>query len=98
MSDVLVSARITEAKKSAAKDILSSIGATTSDLINTAFDYLLENKELPRTKDAKQPTRADFEQFVAESTLPIEWGPDAPDGDYRELLRQEKRDAYESLA
>lgn len=98
MSDVLVSARITEAKKSAAKDILSSMGATTSDLINTAFDYLLENKELPRTKDAKQPMRADFEQFVAESTLPIEWGPDAPDGDYRELLRQEKRDAYESLA
>ena len=98
MSDVLVSARITEAKKSAAKDILSSMGATTSDLINTAFDYLLETKELPRTKNADRPTRAAFEQFVAESTLPIEWGPDAPDGDYRKLLRQEKRNAYESLA
>ena len=38
---VLVSARVPQAKKDASKGVLASLGANTSDLINSAFDYLL---------------------------------------------------------
>ena len=43
---VLVSARVPQAKKDASKGVLASLGANTSDLINSAFDYLLERREL----------------------------------------------------
>lgn len=98
MADVLVSARIAQVKKDAAKGVLASLGSTTSDLINSAFDYVLERRELPCAADAEHPTMAEFQRFLDESTLPIDWGSDAPDGDYRKLLRQGKQDAYESLA
>ncbi len=98
MADVLVSARVAQAKKDAAKGILASLDSTTSDLINSAFDYVLEKKELPQADTPRRPTMAEFEHYVEESTLPINWGADAPDGDYRKLLHQGKRDAYESLA
>ena len=98
MADVLVSARVAQAKKDAAKGILASLGSTTSDLINSAFDYLLEEKALPQTRDPQRPSKADFERYLEESTLPVDWGADVPDGDYRRLVRQGKQGAYESLA
>lgn len=97
MADVLVSARVTQAKKDAAKSVLTSLGSTTSDLINSAFDYVLEKKELPQATVAQRPSKTEFERYLEESTLPIDWGDDAPDGNYRKLLRERKGSAYESL-
>lgn len=54
-SDVLVSARISKGKKDAARKILSSLGFTTSDLINSAFDYVLKHQELPDQKNTEPP-------------------------------------------
>lgn len=97
-SDVLVSARISQGKKDAAKSVLESLGSTTSDLINSAFDYLLENKELPQSAAPKRPTKAEVKKFLASSSYPVDWGDDAADGDYKKLLHEGKREAYESLA
>lgn len=97
-TDVLVSARITQGKKDAAKDVLASIGASTTDLINSAFDYVLENKKLPIASERVRPTLDEFRQFVASSSFPVDWGDDVPDGDYRALVREGKRRDYESLA
>lgn len=97
-SDVLVSARIAQGKKDAAKGVLESLGSTTSDLINSAFDYVLENKELPKATAKKKPTKADVKRFLEASSYPVEWGGDAADGDYKKMIREGKREAYESLA
>lgn len=74
-SDVLVSARVTQAKKDASKKILDSLGATTSDLINQAFDYVIETKKLPDpTGDQNdRPDRKDITNFISESSLSINW-------------------------
>lgn len=45
---VLVSARVPQAKKDASKGVLASLGVNTSDLINSAFDYLLERRSCRR--------------------------------------------------
>ena len=57
---VLVSARVPQAKKDASKGVLASLGANTSDLINSAFDYLLERRELPTTAPASRPSWMPF--------------------------------------
>lgn len=53
---VLVSARVPQAKKDASKGVLASLGANTSDLINSAFDYLLERRELPTAAPPSRPS------------------------------------------
>lgn len=45
--DTTVSARIPVAVKERASDILREIGATPSQLINAAYEYLLANHQLP---------------------------------------------------
>lgn len=96
--NILVSARVPQGKKDASKSILLSLGANTSDLINSAFDYLLEKHALPMTEAPLRPTTEDVESFIADSTLDIDWGEDFTDGDYRSLVRDGKRARYESLA
>ena len=95
---VLVSARVPQAKKDASKGVLASLGANTSDLINSAFDYLLERRELPTTAPASRPSREELDAFLAASTLDVDWRGEAPDGDYRSLVRDGKRGRDESLA
>ena len=95
---VLVSARVPQAKKDASKGVLASLGANTSDLINSAFDYLLERRELPTTAPSSRPSREELDAFLAASTLDVDWRGEAPAGDYRVLVRDGKRGRYESLA
>ena len=97
MQDTLVSARMPAAKKERARGILDSIGATTSDLINSAFDYVIANNQLPATAaSAERPSEQDFEQFVAETTFKIDW-PEGTD-DYKQLIKEMRLTDYESLA
>ncbi|MEC4176949.1 hypothetical protein VIN30_10865 [Adlercreutzia sp. R7] len=96
--NVLVSARVPQVKKDASKSVLASLGANTSDLINSAFDYLLERRELPTAVAAPRPSREELGAFLAASTLDVDWGGEASDGDYRALVRGGKRERYESLA
>ena len=98
MESSLVNARVPNAKREIGAGILESLGATTSELINGAYDYLIEYRRLPgkaAQSDARSPEA--FARFAEESTCAIEWGADAGDVDYREILRSGKRAEYESL-
>lgn len=98
MSNTLVSARVSQTKKDAAVGVLASLGATTSDLINMAFDYVLAEKHLPIAMPKNIPGKDDFTAFVSASSLAIDWGDDAQGGDYKALIAQERAADYESLA
>ena len=98
MDGTLVSARMSSAKKEAGAAILSSMGATASDLINAAYDYVLATKELPSAIGHERERRRGFESFVSASTIAVDWRDDAPDGDYKSLMRDRRAREYESLA
>lgn len=98
MNNSLVSARVSMAKREAAQGPLAALGATTSDLINSAFDYLLATKELPRAEASSSRSTEDFARFMEESTFAVPWDATAEDGDYRALIAEGRRADYESLA
>ncbi len=98
MESALVSARVPRAKREAAATLLESLGATTSELVNSAFDYLIENRRLPVSESAPSRDMAAFSAFVGEGTLDIDWGPDAEFLDYKAIIREGRRAEYESLA
>ena len=95
MENCLVSARIPSAKKDAVQSVLKSMGSSTTELINGAFDYLLEQREIPRAHPVARDD-AGLAVFLAECQLDIPW----PEGDidYKQLIREGKRERYESLA
>lgn len=97
MDNTLVSARLPRAKKERGCSVLADIGATTSDLINKAFDYVIANGELPNAEKTTAPTTEDFAAFVQASTLEVDW-PDDFGGDYKELEARLRRAEYEALA
>lgn len=97
MDNTLVSARLSRAKKERGCGVLAEIGATTSDLINRAFDYVIANGELPGEEKTTTPSAEDFAAFVKESTLEVNW-PESFDGDYRELQSHLRMADYEALA
>lgn len=96
MDNTLVSARVPRAKKERAGSVLTSMGATISDLINSAFDYVIETNELPCAKTAADVT-GDFASFVEATTLDINW-PAGFDGDYKTLMANVRIEDYEALA
>jgi hypothetical protein len=100
MDGTLVSARVSKAKKDAGVSVLDSIGASTTELINCAFDYVLEHKALPGVGAAGSLSKEDaisgFGDFVAKSTISVDWA-GAP-CDYKEIIREGKAADYESLA
>ena len=96
MENTLVSSRIARAKKDAGVAVLDSIGLTTSDLINSAFDYVIEKHQLPNVKEKARPQKRSLAKFIAESTLDIDWSGETRS--YKEILRSGKAADYESLA
>ena len=97
MESTLVSARVPRAKKERAAGVLSALGATTSDLINSAFDYIIATEELPGIPIEQGRDAASFASFVRESTVDVEW-PDGFEGDYKSLMTEWRSRDYESLA
>lgn len=47
MGDTTVTARMSQAKKDAGNRVLEQIGSTTSQFINAAYDYLIQNGSSP---------------------------------------------------
>lgn len=95
MDDTLVSSRISRAKKETGVAVLESVGATTSELINSAFDYVIEKRQLPTATPSAKLRKKSFSSFVSQSTLSIDWSVDTRP--YKEILRQGKVDDYEYL-
>ncbi len=98
MASSLISARVPTAKREAAQGVLAAVGATTSDLVNSAFDYLLATKHLPQAEQPEDRPTESFAQFLGKSTLDIPWESSELSGDYRKLIRDGKHTRYESLA
>ena len=98
MESALVSARVPKAKKETAAAVLASLGATASDLVNDAFDFVLAEGRMPGSTVLRNREQTAFEEFVQQSTLAVDWGDDAADGDYKRLIRARKAADYESLA
>ena len=98
MDNTLVSARVSKAKKERAKGVLSSIGATTSDLINSALDYVISAKELPSARSHDEAGAADFAAFVRKSTLDIPWETSGADAKPNGTAAEAEADADELFA
>lgn len=96
MESALVNARIPLAKKETANELLKTLGFTQSELINSAYNYLLETKSLPAVRETQRDVAA-FEEFVANSSFAVDWGKES-DRSYKDILREGKRADYESLA
>ena len=98
MDNTLVSARVPRAKKERGVGVLASIGATTSDLINNAFDYVIWAKELPSARPgvSRAVSAEGFAAYVSESTFEVDWPETAVD-DYKRLMAEMRVDDYESL-
>lgn len=102
METAIANARVPIAKKEASLGLLKSLGLTTSDLINGAYDYLLSTGTIPAavSKETILENERDwsaFSSFAESATLDIDWGEDF-DGDYKRILREGKIADYESLA
>ena len=100
MEDTLVSSRIARAKKEAGVSALHSIGATTSDLINSAFDYVIETHSLPSieagSRQGSLGSKQDLAAFLSASSLAIDWS--AESRSYKDIMRERRAKDYESLA
>ena len=100
MESVLVNARVPVAKRDAAKAVLESMGKTTTDLINSAYDYLLSERQLPGAglaAGSHEERLDDFRCFLDEATCPVDWGERA-DWDYKDLLTEALEEKYGSIA
>lgn len=59
MASVMVTGRMTKAKKDAGNKVLESLGSNASQAINQLYDYLLEEHRLPFGDDARPRLSAD---------------------------------------
>ena len=96
MQDTLVSARMPQAKKERARGALAAIGATTSDLINSAFDYVIAMGQLPAATAPEAHAEDELAAFVEASSVEVDWPENT--GDYKSLAKQMRLADYESLA
>lgn len=102
--DATVSARIPVAVKERGNAILKEIGATPSQLINAAYDYLLANHELPKSDGAPATrkahrvlTKAQIEEI--DQILDAMYLGPLPEGKAYEQLREEAwEDRYARFA
>lgn len=97
MESAMVNARVPQAKRDLGLSVLESIGATTTELINGAFDYLIENRALPQGQCSKERDVEAFREFVKGATLQIEWSQNADELDYQDAFEKEAEATYEAL-
>lgn len=69
MSDAMVTARMSQAKKEAGNRVLDELGMNASRVINDLYDYIVANKKLPAEmtgEPADQRSRAERLREAAE--------------------------------
>lgn len=103
--NTMVSARVPMELRDQVNEQLKRIGATPTDLINRAYEFVLANKALPdaraglasgkRTLSPAQ--RAELAQSIERTTLPLFGGIDASVS-YDDLLEDALRTEYASFA
>lgn len=105
--EAMVTARIPVEIKEQGNAILKEIGATATQLVNAAYEYLLATRELPVVhasvsgkRKLSEGQRADLQAFFNASSI------DAPDSfwevlgerDYRDLAAEWRLRDYEALS
>lgn len=103
--NVMVSARVPVELRDQVSDQLQRIGATPTELINRAYEFVLANKALPEGRQGMAPGRRvlaaaqleELRQSIERTTLPLLSGLD--DGiSYDSMLEEALRDEHEALA
>ena len=97
MESSLVNARVPLAKKEAGAEILASLGATTTELINCAYDYLIECKALPSLQ-RNETSSTSFSSFVNNTTFAVDWSDFPENKSYKDIIKEGKQAEYERLA
>ena len=102
--DAMVSGRIPVEMKERGAALLTEIGATQTELIRAAYEYLIAegklpvpNAELAGPAALTERDMAALEQFINETTFAVD--PAFWDGfDYKETIAEGRRADYEALA
>lgn len=102
--DAIVSARIPVAVKERGNAALRELGATPSQLINAAYEYVLAERKLPRVHDPlvknacnRTLTPQQCEKIRA-SLAAMYVGPSADNRSFREQLAEARDERYAHLA
>lgn len=105
--DSIVTARVPTAIKEQGNAVLKKIGSTPTELVNSAYEYVLKNKELPKvapklanlsgqrrvlSDEQKQKLRERHKKMYR---IPDDYWQGKTD---KELIAQARRSKYESLA
>ena len=105
--DAMVSARVPAEIKKQGDQVLKEMGSTVTELVNSAYAYLLENGQLPKgmspavaeTPQTKTLAGAEAEafreQWGARAVLP---GNAYDGGNFKELLDQARGDYFARFA
>ena len=101
----VVTARVPEGVRLRGQEVLKEIGSTTSELINAAFDYVIQERQLPKPqkqilhRDGAQTLtdeqRQNLANFIESVRVPIpaSWN-NAP---FEELFDEAMEDRYADL-
>lgn len=103
--DAIVSARIPIALKERGNDVLREIGATPTQLINAAYEFILSEHELPKThkhfegiKGKKRELTPQQHEKIQQALQTMYVGP-TPDGtSFKEQLNNARDEHYADLA
>lgn len=103
--DAMVSARVPVELRDQVNAGLRAIGSSPTELINHAYAFFLETKQLPAchpcVKSGRRALSDDqvsaLAKSIAETSHAVP-GSFFQDADYEQLLEDELRDAYEALA
>lgn len=101
----MVSARVPNALYEQASLLMESLGFTTSELVNAAFEYVLKERSLPhasapskkiKKRSLSNKQKNELAEFFDRCTIANDMPFD--EFDYKKILREGKIDDYEALA
>lgn len=103
--DVIVTARVPIEIKEQGNEILKKMGATPTQLINAAYEYVLSRGELPLvqpdTTERKKKLSQDEQEQLAQSIQATSFAVPKDfwsDENYKDLIQRDRGADYEALA
>ncbi len=103
--DAIVTARVPIAVKERGSEILGEIGATTTQLVNAAYDYLLAEHDLPRASSDVHGFASKGCMLSEDQVLNVKGalarmfvGPEEGEGSFDERLAQARDERFADFA
>jgi len=103
--DPVVTARVPEGVRSRAVDVLREIGSNTSELVNAAFNYVIQERKLPKpsikacavtvapTLTEEQIAQVSSFMQAVKIDVPAAWG----ESSFEDLLEEVSEERYADL-